>query len=220
MPVIHYKKIKIREEAIELLQEEGYLEKLPLDFIEQFDYVINLYGKDKLREKSKEIILKELGKQNPRLGIKGWPDIGHYIGLPHIRFSREEVLFYFSIDLYLVTSVEAIVRWKEIIKNCIVIAPVKRGIDKFSIPPAFFKILSEEDFKNLEFANEDYGYTTLSIPSLNQKFRINNALLERWFEAFAGQPFEDILTNFGGISFPKRNYYASVGCPLNTITAI
>jgi hypothetical protein len=199
MALISGKSFNTRTQAVEFLLRDRHLLIKP-EVVEWFSYARIHFSESELEEKSEELIGKQVRKNIYRSA--DWSGNKHYIVGPYYQFvtSRHPYYYDFTLDLYLVASIE--VYWtknyQEHGEDCVVIWPIKEGVEKFKLPLDFLEAISKGDLSRFEQRGRDNrGYYTWHIPSLDQDIKLHGVLLGSLGDAFQGKPLGPALVYYG-----------------------
>ena len=199
MALIREKSFNTRKQAIEFLLRDRHLLIKP-EVVEWFSYARIYFSESELEEKSEEFIGKQVRKNIYRSA--DWSGNKQYIVGPYYKFitSRHPYSYDFTLNLYLVASIEVYwtKRYEEYASECVVIGPIKEGVEKFKIPLDFLEAISQGDLSQFEQRGRDNrGYYTWHIPSLDQDVKLHGVLLRSLEDAFQGKPLGPALVYYG-----------------------
>lgn len=210
MALIRGRSLRTRRQVVEFLLRDLHLTLAP-EVVEWFNYIKNLFPKSELKAKSIDLIDKAVKKEFHRQA--GWNNGEWYNpGIPYIKLVSSGLPYFdFSIDLYLVASID--VAWEDKINwysdECVLIEPIKKDIEKFQMPLDFLKAIAEGDLSQFEKRKIEVGtgYSTWHVPSLNKEIRLHDTFLRSLHDTFHGKPLGPALTYYGLASM--RDSYLS-----------
>jgi len=199
MALIRGRSFNTRKQAVEFLLKDRHLLIKP-EVVEWFSYARIHFPESELEEKSEELIGKQVRKNIYRSA--DWSGNKYYIVGPYYQFvtSSHPYHYDFTLNLHLVASIE--VNWTkgyhEYSVNCVVIEPIKEGVEKFKLPLDFLEAISKGDLSQFEQRGRDNrGYYTWHIPSLDQDVKLHGVLLRSLEDAFQGKPLGPALVYYG-----------------------
>jgi hypothetical protein len=200
MTLISGKSFNTREQAVEFLLRDRHLLLKP-EVVEWFNYARIYFSESELKEKSEELIGKQVRKSFPRNAecLKET----EYVITPYYQFVTSSYPCYydFTLDLYLVASIE-VEHWtkgyREYSVSCVVIELMKKEAEKFKLPLDFLEGVSKGDLSQFEQRGRDNrGYYIWHIPSLDQDVKLHGLLLRSMEDAFQGKPLGPTLVYYG-----------------------
>ena len=201
MTLIRGKSFSTRGQAVEFLLRDRHLLLKP-EIVGWFDYARIYFSESELKEKSKELIAKQVRKSFPR-NVECLKKTECVITAPYYRLvtSSHSCYYDFTLDLYLVASME-VQHWskgyQEYSVSCIVIEPMKKEAEKFKLPLDFLEGIRKGDLSQFEQRGRDnQGYCIWHIPSLEQDVRLHELLLRSLEDAFRGKPLGPALVYYG-----------------------
>jgi len=200
MALIRGESFNIRKQAVEFLLRDRHLLLKP-EVVEWFNYARIYFPESELKEKSEELVGKQVRKSFPRNAecLKET----EYVITPYYTFvtSSHSCYYDFTLDLYLVASIE-VQHWSkgyhEYSVSCVVIELMKKEAEKFKLPLDFLEAISKGDLSQFEQRGRDNrGYYIWHIPSLDQDVKLHGLLLRSLEDAFQGKPLGPTLVYYG-----------------------
>jgi hypothetical protein len=201
MALIKGKSFNTREQAVEFLLRDRHLLLKP-EVVEWFNYARIYFSESELKEKSRELIGKQVRKGFPR-NVECLKKTEYVIIAPYYKLvtSSHSCYYDFTLDLYLVASVE-VQHWskgyQEYSESCVVIELMKKEAEKFKLPLDFLEGVRRGDLSQFEQRGRDNrGYYIWHIPSLDQDVKLHGLLLRALEDAFQGKPLGPTLVYYG-----------------------
>jgi hypothetical protein len=201
MALVRGKSFKNRRGAVEFFLRDRHLVIKP-EVVEWFSYARIYFSESELKEKSYELVSKQVTKNFGRNA--GWSMMAEFVPAPYYKFVTSSYPYYydFSLDLYLVASVEV---WWENDRsygyyhdNCVVVDSIKKELEKFQLPLDFLQAISKGDLSQFpQKARDNQGYYTWNIPSLGRDIRLHTILFRNLESALRGKPLGPALVYWG-----------------------
>ena len=201
MALIKGKSFDTREQAVEFLLRDRHLLLKP-EVVEWFSYARIYFSESELKEKSKELVGKQVRKNFPR-NVECLRETEYVITPPYYKLvtSSHSRYYDFTLDLYLVASIE-VQHWtkgyQEYSESCVVVELMKKDAEKFKLPLDFLEGISKGDRSQFEQRGRDNrGYYTWHISSLDQDIKLHGLLLRSLEDAFQGKQLGPALVYYG-----------------------
>ncbi len=195
MALIRQRSFTTKKQAVEFLLRDQHL-LLKSEVAEWFDYARIHFSETELKEKSQDLIGKQVRKSYCRSA--GWSGTWEYIVMPYYKFVTSSRPYYydFNLHLYLVASIE--VNWiqygQEYRENCVVIELVKKDIEKFQLPLDFLEAIGRGNLSHFQQRERDNrGFYTWHISSLGRDIKLHGVLLQCLVNAFHDKPLGPTL---------------------------
>ncbi|MBA7475688.1 hypothetical protein ES705_27141 [subsurface metagenome] len=203
MALIKGKSLNTKKQAVDFLLKDRHLLIRP-EVVEWFSHARIHFSESELEEKSEEVVGKQVRKGFSRKAE--WEKSKYYIVGPYYKFvtSQHPYFYDFTLNLYLVASIEVWPVDDEYSVNCVVIELIKKDVEKFKLPLDFLEAISQGDLSQFEQRGRDnQGYFTWHIPSMSQDIKLHGVLLKSLEDAFLGKPLGPALVYYGLASWEE-----------------
>lgn len=201
MAIIEDASFSTRVEAVKLVLDEVNLAELSPEAADWFVYVKDLFNKVELYDRCDGIIRRELARKYKGLEWDDWEGEWQYISVPHAKLITAGLPHLsFEIDLYVAGSGEVIWVEDDTPLQCVVIAEVKKAVEKITLPLVFLKAAVDGELSQFEVVETEFNFTTWQVPGFERSVRLHNSLIPLWQRAFSKKALGATLVRFGLIS--------------------
>lgn len=201
MAVIEDASFSTRVEAVKLVLREVNLAELSPEAADWFVYVKDLFNKIELYDRCDGIIRRELARKFKGLEWDDWEGTWQYIPVPHVKLVTAGLPHLsFEIDLYVAGSGGIIWSGDDEPLQCVVIAEVKKAVEKITLPLFFLKAAVDGELSQFEVVESEFNFTTWQVPGFERNVRLHNSLLPLWQRMFSKKALGATLVRFGLIS--------------------